>query len=135
MIIKENNATISHDLLLELMTDSTQLVQVFQNLILNGTKFHNEETPEIHIAAEKKETKWVFSVQDNGIVIDPQYSEKIFEVFKRLHTRERYPGTEIGLAVCKKIIERQGGHIWVESELGKSSTFYFTLPIDPHRIL
>ena len=131
MIIKENNATISHDLLLELMTDSTQLVQVFQNLILNGTKFHNEETPEIHIAAEKKETKWVFSVQDNGIVIDPQYSEKIFEIFKRLNNREEYPGTEIGLAICKRIVERHGGRIWVESELGKGSTFYFTLPINP----
>jgi light-regulated signal transduction histidine kinase (bacteriophytochrome) len=131
LIIKENNATISHDLLLELMTDSTQLVQVFQNLILNGTKFHNEETPEIHIAAEKKETKWVFSVQDNGIVIDPQYSEKIFEIFKRLNNREEYPGTEIGLAICKRIVERHGGRIWVESELGKGSTFYFTLPINP----
>jgi light-regulated signal transduction histidine kinase (bacteriophytochrome) len=135
VVIKENKATISHDTLPDIMVDPTQLVQVLQNLILNGIKFHGEETPKIHITAEKKASEWVFSVHDNGIGIDPQYSEKIFEVFKRLHTRERYPGTEIGLAVCKKIIERQGGHIWVESELGKSSTFYFTLPIDPHRIL
>ena len=107
--IKENKATISHDTLPDIMADPTQLVQVLQNLILNGIKFHGEETPKIHIAAEKKANEWVFSVQDNGIGIDPQYSEKIFEVFKRLHTREQYPGTGIGLAVCKKIIEKQGG--------------------------
>ena len=129
-VIKENNATISHDPLPEVMADSTQLVQVFQNLILNGIKFHGEETPKIHIAAEKKASEWVFSVQDNGIGIDPQYSERIFEIFKRLNSRERYPGTGIGLAICKKIIERHGGRIWVESELGKGSTFYFTLPIN-----
>ena len=129
VVIKENKATMSHDTLPDIMVDPTQLVQVLQNLILNGIKFHGEETPKIHISAERKVNEWVFSVRDNGIGIDLQYSEKIFEVFKRLHTRERYPGTGIGLAVCKKIIERQGGHIWVESELGKGSTFYFTLPI------
>ena len=129
-VIKENNATIFHDPLPEVMADSTQLVQVFQNLILNGIKFHGEETPKIHIAAEKKASEWVFSVQDNGIGIDPQYSERIFEIFKRLNSRDRYPGTGIGLAICKKIIERHGGRIWVESELGKGSTFYFTLPIN-----
>ena len=130
-VIKENNATISHDPLPEVMADSTQMVQVFQNLILNGIKFHGEETPKIHIAAEKKASEWVFSVQDNGIGIDPQYSERIFEIFKRLNSRDRYPGTGIGLAICKKIVERHGGRIWVESELGKGSTFYFTLPINP----
>ena len=129
VVIKENKATMSHDTLPDIMVDPTQLVQVLQNLIFNGIKFHGEETPKIHISAERKINEWVFSVRDNGIGIDLQYSEKIFEVFKRLHTRERYPGTGIGLAVCKKIIERQGGHIWVESELGKGSTFYFTLPI------
>ncbi len=135
MVINENKATISHDPLPDIMVDPTQLVQILQNLILNGIKFHGEEAPKIHIAAEKKASEWVFSVHDNGIGIDPQYSKKIFEIFKRLHTREQYPGTGIGLAVCKKIIERQGGRIWVESEVGKGSTFYFTLPIDPHRIL
>ena len=131
LFIKENKATVSHDPLPEVMADSTQLAQVFQNLIANGIKFHSEEAPKIHISAEKKAREWVFSVQDNGIGIDPQYSEKIFEVFKRLHKKEEYPGTGIGLAVCKKIVERHGGRIWVESELGKGSTFYFTLPINP----
>ncbi len=129
LYIKENKATVSHDPLPEVMADSTQLAQVFQNLIINGIKFHGEEAPKIHISAEKKANEWVFSVKDNGIGIDPQYSEKIFEVFKRLHNKEEYPGTGIGLAICKKIVERHGGHIWVESELGKGSTFYFTLPI------
>ena len=131
LYIKENKATVSHDPLPEVMADSTQLAQVFQNLIINGIKFHSEEAPKINISAEKKAKEWIFSVQDNGIGIDPQYSEKIFEVFKRLHNKEEYPGTGIGLAVCKKIVERHGGRIWVESELGKGSTFYFTLPINP----
>ena len=131
LFIKENKATVSHDLLPEVIADSTQLAQVFQNLIINGIKFHNEEAPKIHISAEKKAKEWVFSVQDNGIGIDSQHSEKIFEVFKRLHRKEEYPGTGIGLSICKKIVERHGGHIWVESELGKGSTFYFTLPINP----
>ena len=132
--IKENKATVSYDPLPEVIADSTQLVQVFQNLIINGIKFHSKEAPKIHISAEKKESEWLFSVQDNGIGIDPQYSGKIFEVFKRLHKKEEYPGTGIGLAICKKIVERHGGHIWVESELGKGSTFYFTLPINPGEV-
>ncbi len=134
LYIKENKATVSHDSLPEVMADTTQLAQVFQNLIANGIKFHSEEAPKIHISAEKKANEWIFSVQDNGIGIDPQYSEKIFEVFKRLHKKEEYPGTGIGLAICKKIVERHGGRIWVESELGKGSTFYFTLPINPREV-
>ena len=122
---------MSYGNLPDVMADSTQLVQVFQNLIINGIKFHSEEPPKIHISVEKKAKEWVFSVQDNGIGIDPQYSEKIFEVFKRLHKKEEYPWTGIRLAVCKKIVVRHGGRIWVESELGKGSTFYFTLPINP----
>jgi light-regulated signal transduction histidine kinase (bacteriophytochrome) len=131
VFIEENDATVSHNSLPEVMADSTQLTQVFQNLIINGIKFHSEEAPQIHISAEKKESEWLFSVRDNGIGIDSQYYEKIFEVFKRLHNKEEYPGTGIGLAVCKKIVERHGGRIWVESELGKGSTFYFTSPINP----
>jgi light-regulated signal transduction histidine kinase (bacteriophytochrome) len=129
LYIKENRATVSHIPLPEVMADTTQLAQVFQNLVINGIKFHSEEAPQICISAEKKANEWIFSVQDNGIGIDPQYSERIFEVFKRLHNKEEYPGTGIGLAVCKKIVERHSGRIWVESELGKGSTFYFTLPI------
>jgi light-regulated signal transduction histidine kinase (bacteriophytochrome) len=128
LYIKQNKATVTHDPLPEVMADNTQLAQVFQNLIANGIKFRGEEAPKIHISAEKKEKEWLFSVKDNGIGIDPQYSEKIFEVFKRLHKKEEYPGTGIGLAICKKIVERHGGRIWVESELGKGSNFYFTLP-------
>jgi PAS domain S-box-containing protein len=131
LYIKENKASVSHDPLPEVMADYTQLFQVFQNLIINGIKFHGKEAPRIHISVEKKASEWVFSVQDNGIGIDPQYSEKIFEVFKRLHKKEEYPGTGIGLAICKKIVERHGGRIWVESELGYGSTFYFALPISP----
>jgi PAS domain S-box-containing protein len=134
LYIKENKATVSHDTLPKVVADSTQLVQVFQNLIINGIKFHSEETPKIRISAKKKASEWQFSVQDNGIGIDSQYSEKIFEVFKRLHKKEEYPGTGIGLAVCKKIVERHVGRIWVESELGKGSTFYFTLPINPDAV-
>ncbi len=129
LYIRQNNASVSYDPLPEVIADSTQLAQVFQNLIANGIKFHSEKTPKIHLSAEKKENECVFSVKDNGIGIDPQYSEKIFEVFKRLHRKEEYPGTGIGLAICKKIVERHGGRIWVESELGKGATFYFTLPI------
>ncbi len=103
MIIKENNATVSHSPLPEVMANSTQIVQVFQNLIVNGIKFHSEQAPKIHIVAEKKASEWVFSVQDNGIGIDPQYSERIFEIFKRLNNREKYPGTGIGLAICNDL--------------------------------
>jgi PAS domain S-box-containing protein len=131
LYIKQNEATVSHDPLPELMADNNHMAQLFQNLIINGIKFHSYEAPKIHISAEKKANKWVFSVKDNGIGIDTQYSEKIFEVFKRLHNKDEYPGTGIGLAICKRIIDRHGGSIWVESGLGKGSTFYFTLPINP----
>ncbi len=131
MIIKENKATISYDELPDVIADSTPLVQVFQNLILNGIKFHGEDAPKIHVSAEKEASEWIFSVQDNGIGIDLQYSERIFEIFKKLHTKDKYPGTGIGLAICKRIVEGHGVRIWVESELGKGSTFYFTLPISP----
>ncbi len=134
LIINEKKATGSHDPLPEGIADSTQLGQVFQNLIINGIKFHNEEAPKIYIAAEKKASEWIFSVQDNGIGIDSQYSGKNFEIFKRLNKREDYPGTGIGLSICKRIVEWHGGRIWVESELGKGSTFYFTLPINPAEV-
>ncbi|MGZ7116605.1 MAG: PAS domain-containing sensor histidine kinase, partial [Methanobacterium sp.] len=128
--IKENKAIIFHDHLPEVMSDSTQLAQVFQNLINNAIKFRSEKAPKIYISAKQNDNQWLFAVKDNGIGIDSKHLERIFEVFKRLHKRREYPGTGIGLSICKKIIERHGGHIWVESELGKGSTFYFTIPVE-----
>jgi PAS domain S-box-containing protein len=126
--IKENNALITHDPLPTVTADESQMMQVFQNLIVNAIKFHGPNPPKIHITTQKDEKECTFSVIDNGIGIDPQYQKQIFEVFKRLHTREEYPGSGIGLAVSQKIIQRHGGRIWVESEIGKGSTFYFTIP-------
>jgi light-regulated signal transduction histidine kinase (bacteriophytochrome) len=105
------------------------MVQVFQNLIANAIKFRGENHPEVRIGATRLGNEWVFSVSDNGIGINPEYWDKIFEIFKRLHTRDEYPGTGIGLAICRRIVERHGGRIWVESEEGKGSTFFFSLPI------
>ncbi|MCI0560159.1 MAG: ATP-binding protein, partial [Nitrososphaera sp.] len=110
------------------MGDSSQLVQVFQNLIGNAIKFRGEEPPRVKVWAVRKEQDWLFAVKDNGIGIEPKYYEHIFIIFKRLHPSKQYPGTGIGLAICKKVIERHGGKIWVESALGKGSTFFFTLP-------
>jgi PAS domain S-box-containing protein len=126
--IKENNVIISHDPLPVVMADKTQISQVIQNLISNAIKFKSEDQPKINISVTKEDNQTLFAIHDNGIGIDPKHSDRIFEVFKRLHKKRDYPGTGIGLAICKKIIERHGGRIWVESELGQGSTFYFTLP-------
>ncbi len=126
--IKENDAVVSHDHLPIVQADKTQIAQVFQNLISNAIKFRSENQPKINITAKEENNQWLFAVQDNGIGIDPKHSDRIFEIFKRLHKKRDYPGTGIGLAICKKIIERHGGRIWVESELGKGTIFYFTLP-------
>ena len=104
---------------------------MFQNLIANAIKFRGERPPQIHVGARAEAGRWVFSVRDNGIGIDAQYFERIFQVFQRLHTRKTYPGTGIGLAICKKIVERHGGKIWIESQPGQGSTFYFSLPAAP----
>lgn len=117
------------DPLPNLKADSTQLMQLFQNLIVNAIKFRSEAQPKITIEVERQENQWLFSLQDNGIGFDPQFSDRIFVIFQRLHTRDEYPGTGMGLAICKKIIECHRGKIWVESELGKGSTFYFTIPV------
>jgi PAS domain S-box-containing protein len=127
--IGENGAIVTHDLLPAITTDDTQLTQVFQNLVGNAIKYRGAEVPHVHVSAAKNGgNEWIFSVRDNGLGIDPQYFERIFVIFQRLHGREEFKGTGIGLAICKKVVERLGGRIWVESQLQKGSTFYFALP-------
>ena len=126
--IKESKAQVSVGPLPGIIADATQLTQLFQNLIGNAIKYRNERRPEIRVAARSNGSEWTFSIQDNGIGIEPKYSERIFQMFQRLHTRKEYSGTGIGLAVCRKIVERHGGKIWVESQPGQGSTFLFTIP-------
>lgn len=128
LAIADSGTEIVHKSLPTVMADETQMVQLFENLIANAIKFHSARQPRICISAEKKADAWEFAIEDNGIGIDPKFAARIFEIFQRLHTREEYPGTGIGLAVCKKIVERHGGRIWVASQPGQGATFYFTLP-------
>jgi light-regulated signal transduction histidine kinase (bacteriophytochrome) len=126
--IEDERAVVTRGDLPTLQADPMQLSQLFQNLIGNAIKFHGERAPRVEIGAERRGGEWRFSVQDNGIGIDPEYADRIFVIFQRLHSRAEYPGTGIGLAICKKIVERHGGHIWMESAPGEGTTFYFTLP-------
>jgi light-regulated signal transduction histidine kinase (bacteriophytochrome) len=130
--IEESGAVVTHDALPAITTDDRQLAQVFQNLVGNAIKYRGNEPPAVHISATSAMRKglgeWIFSVRDNGLGIEAQYFERIFILFQRLHGRTEFKGTGIGLAICKKIVEGWGGRIWVESQLGKGSTFYFALP-------
>lgn len=125
--IAQSGAIITHDPLPTICGDEVQLIQLFQNLIANALKFHGQEPPQVHISARRQDAEWVFAVRDNGIGMAPEQQERIFSIFQRLHHHSEYPGTGIGLAICKKIVERHGGKIWVESEVGRGSTFYFTV--------
>jgi signal transduction histidine kinase/CHASE3 domain sensor protein len=127
--IRSSDALVECEGLPHVMADEQQLAQLFQNLIGNALKFRAAETPHIRLTAEQQQGLWLFSIRDNGIGIAPEHADKIFILFQRLHSRQEYEGTGIGLAICKKIVERHGGRIWVESEAGKGSTFKFTLPV------
>lgn len=129
MAIAENEAKITWDDLPQVMADKSQLIQLWQNLIANSIKFRSQQPPQIHISATTKESEFVFCLQDNGIGIDPKHTERIFVIFQRLHSRRKYPGTGIGLAICKKIVERHQGRIWLESMPKAGAAFYFSLPI------
>jgi light-regulated signal transduction histidine kinase (bacteriophytochrome) len=133
--IDENHAVVTHDPLPSVNGDATQFVQLLQNLVGNALKFRSDTIPQIHVSGSLTKApsgdlrEWIFSVRDNGIGIDPQYADQIFVMFRRLHSREAYAGTGIGLAICRRIVERHGGRIWVESEPGKGATFCFTIPV------
>jgi signal transduction histidine kinase len=127
--IRQSGALVTNDDdFPQVIADQTQLAQVFQNLISNAIKFRGQKQPRVHVSVQEQDLDWLFSVEDNGIGIDPRYAGKVFVIFQRLHTREEYPGTGIGLALCERIIKRHGGEIWFDSKPGEGSTFCFTFP-------
>jgi len=129
-LTEESHAVVTQSALPSVLADPTQLGQLFQNLIGNALKFRGKDPPRVQVSAERKSDEWEFSVRDNGIGIEPKHFERIFTIFQRLHERENFPGTGIGLAVCRKIVERHGGRIWIESAPGEGAAFKFTLPCD-----
>jgi signal transduction histidine kinase len=134
LAIEENHAAITHDVLPQVSADSLQLGQLFQNLLTNAMKFHGADPPRIHISARNAGNVCEFSFRDNGIGIAEEHADRIFVIFQRLHTKTEYPGTGIGLAICKKIVERHGGRIWIEPSPGGGTTFHFTIPLSKQQI-
>jgi PAS domain S-box-containing protein len=128
-LIRDSKAVVTYDLLPTVLADGSQLHQLFSNLIQNAIKFRGDSPPEIHVGAVREQVCWTFSVQDNGIGIEPQFQDRVFEIFERLHTHQEYEGSGIGLAISSRIVERHGGDIWVDSQPGKGATFYFSIPI------
>lgn len=126
--IEEAGSVVTCGELPAVVGDAAQLSQLFQNLIGNAVKFHADDAPRVHVSAERTGTAWTICVRDNGIGIEAKHHERVFEIFRRLHTQEQYPGTGIGLAVCRRIVKRHGGRIWVESDVGQGCAFCFTLP-------
>jgi light-regulated signal transduction histidine kinase (bacteriophytochrome) len=126
---KSKDTVILVDRMPKIRGNGVQIRQLFQNLIGNAVKFQNGEKPFVHIFSKRQGNKWLFCIKDNGIGINPDHADRIFVIFQRLHSQDKYPGTGIGLAICKKIVEVHGGRIWVESEVGKGASFYFTLPV------
>lgn len=129
MTAADTKAQITHDTLPTINGNQAQFIQLFQNLISNALKFHGDQPPQIHIGVTRKRGEWIFSVQDNGIGMERQYLDRIFIIFQRLHNKEEYPGTGIGLAICKKVVEHHGGRIWADSQPGAGTTFYFSIPV------
>ncbi len=132
LAIEGSGALVTHDPLPTVMADESQLIRLFQNLISNAITYRGQELPRVHVSVVQKGNEWVFAISDNGIGIEPQHFDRIFKLFQRLHGGS-HPSSGIGLAVCKRIVERHGGRIWVESEIGKGSTFYFTIPLEGGR--
>jgi light-regulated signal transduction histidine kinase (bacteriophytochrome) len=128
IVIEESGGKITHDKLPEIMADRVQMERLLQNLLGNAIKYRGDRKPKVHVSVKRKKGEYEFSVQDNGIGIEKEYQGKIFGIFQRLHTREEYAGTGIGLAVCKKIVERHKGKIWVDGKINEGSSFYFTIP-------
>ncbi len=129
--LEESGAEVTHAPLPVVMADGSQMEQIFQNIIGNAIKFAGDSPPQVHVSADRLGEQWIFSIRDNGIGIDPRYHDRIFGIFQRLHPRDAYPGTGIGLSICKRIVERHGGRIWVESAEGQGATFYFSVPAAP----